>query len=64
MVMPKPGYEEQRDTTEAHKISPAPTAIAERQKKTCKTAEFYAGDTRAVFDVAVGNHPLRVDTPQ
>ena len=26
MVMPQPGYEEQWDTTEAHKISPAPTA--------------------------------------
>jgi hypothetical protein len=40
MVMPQAGYEEQRDTTEAHKISPAPTATAQRQKKTCKPLHF------------------------
>jgi len=63
MVMPKPGYEEQRDTTETHKISPAPTATAQRQKKTCKTAKFYAGDTQSVLAEALGNGPLAVDTP-
>jgi hypothetical protein len=64
MVIPQAGYEEQRDTTEAHKIPPAPTATAQRQKKTCKTAEFYAGDMRSVFTRAVGNDPLAVDNQQ
>jgi hypothetical protein len=62
MVMPQAGYEEQRDSTEAHKISPAPTATAQRQNKTCKTAEFYVSDTRSVFAEALGNGPLAVDT--
>jgi hypothetical protein len=62
--MSKLGNEEQRDTTEAHKISPTPTATAQRQKKTCKTAEFYVGDMRLVFTTAVGNDPLAVDNQQ
>jgi hypothetical protein len=64
MVMPQAGYEDQRETTEVHKISPAPTATAHRQKKTCKTAEFYADDVRSVFTRAVGNDPLTVDNQQ
>ena len=35
-----------------------------RGESPAKTAHFQAVDPRAVFDVAVGNHPLRVDHPQ
>jgi hypothetical protein len=46
------------------KIPTAPTATTQRQKKTCKAAEFYAGDMRSVLAVAVGNNLLAVDNQQ
>ena len=49
------GYEEQRDTTEAHKTSPAPTAAAITQEKDLLNSTFYAVDKRSVLTVAVDN---------
>jgi hypothetical protein len=34
------------------------------EEKALQNATFQSGRSRAAFDVAVGNHPLRVDHPQ
>jgi hypothetical protein len=44
------------------KTSPAPTATAQGQKKTCKIADFYGGDWRSILVMAVGKFALRAMT--
>ncbi len=65
-VAPAEGYTEsnQEPIVKAGKVATASTAVTLSGRKPCKTAHFQAVDPRALFDVAVGNHPLRVDHPQ
>jgi hypothetical protein len=60
---PAGGYKESdhRPSVKLARIPTAPTAILAGRRKPCRTAYFQAVDSRAVFVVEGGNHPLTVD---